>query len=430
MSSMILEALEALERGKRIDKKILIEALEAAMASASRKAYGANLNIIVHFDEHSGKFHAFAIRKVVEQVVDVDHEMTLAEARKVKADAALEQDIEVALPPVEFGRIAAQTAKQVVLQRVREAEREKVYEEFKTRINDVLTAEVLRMDGRSVILDIGGGVEAVLPPKEQIFKEEVQTSDRLKVLITEVRKSARGPQVVASRTHPMLVKKLFELEVPEIAEGIVEIKAVAREAGVRTKMAVQSFDEKVDPVGACVGMKGIRVQTVVAEILGEKIDIIPWSDDPVKLISGSLSPAKISRVVVDDEAKRAVVVVPEDQLSLAIGKKGQNVRLAAKLTTWKVDVMSEAEYADQQLKQAAGELATQGSASTEEDVFELPGVGAKITQLLIDAGFDDLQKMAEASVDELCKIEGVGEKTAEKIRDVAERLMRGEDVEG
>jgi N utilization substance protein A len=353
---MVLEALEQLAREKRIEKKDLIEALEAAMASAGRKAYGANLNIAMHFDEHSGKFTAYQVKKVVAEVTDTDKEISLEEAREHVKEVELEQDLEFALPPVDFGRIAAQTAKQVVVQRVREAEREKVFEDYKNRINDILTAEVLRTDGRSVILDIGGA-EAVLPPKEQVYKEEYLPSDRIKVYVTDVRRTAKGPQIVVSRTHPFLVKKLFELEVPEIAEGIVEIKGAAREAGVRTKIAVQSFDEKVDPVGACVGMKGIRVQSVVTEILGEKIDIIPWSDDPMKFITSALSPAKISRVMLHEEDKRADVVVAEDQLSLAIGKKGQNVRLAAKLTGWKVDVRSEAQAAEEALRAAGVELA-------------------------------------------------------------------------
>jgi len=431
MSSIVLEALEALERSKRIDKKILLEALEAAMASAGRKAYGANLNIAVEFNEHNGEFKAFAVKKVVETAVDADLEISLEEARKKDPEAQLETEIRLLLPKVDFGRIAAQTAKQVVLQRVREAEREKVFEDFKNRLNDVLTAEVMRQDGRSVILDIGGGVEAVLPPKEQMFKEEFNPGDRAKVFVVDVRRTARGPQVVVSRTHPMLVKKLFEAEVPEIQEGIVEIKAVSREAGVRTKMAVQSFDEKVDPVGACVGMKGIRVQAVVTEILGEKIDIIPWSDEPAKLIAAALSPARVSRVLIEEAAKKATVVVADDQLSLAIGKKGQNVRLAAKLTGWKVDVKSEVQMAEEQLREASQELAAQeaAAAAAEDEVFELPGVGAKMTARLIDAGYDDLEKMAAATIEELTQIEGVGEKTAEKIKDVAARLMRGEEVE-
>ncbi|MES2202329.1 MAG: transcription termination factor NusA [candidate division FCPU426 bacterium] len=376
MSSIVLEALDQLAREKRIDRKELIEALEAAMASAGRKAYGANLNIAMHFDEHSGKFTAYQVKKVVAEVVDPDKEILLEEALEHVKEVEIDQDLEFALPPVDFGRIAAQTAKQVVVQRVREAEREKVFEDYKNRINDVLTAEVLRMDGRSVILDIGGA-EAVLPPKEQVYKEEYLPSDRLKVFVTDVRRTAKGPQIVVSRTHPNLVKKLFELEVPEIAEGVVEIKGAAREAGVRTKIAVQSFDEKVDPVGACVGMKGIRVQSVVTEILGEKIDIIPWSDDPAKFITSALSPAKISRVTLYPDEKRAEVVVAEDQLSLAIGKKGQNVRLAGKLSGWKVDVRSEVQAAEEALRAAGLQLAQQEAGASEPEKDEAVGEEGK-----------------------------------------------------
>jgi N utilization substance protein A len=417
MNLAIVEAIKQFERGKKIEKKVLIEALEAAMASASRKSYGNAQNIACQLDEETGEFTAYLVKKVVAEVTDPSKEITLEEAQQTFPESKLEDEVRFPLPPVDFGRIAAQTAKQVVLQRVREAEREAVYSAFKTRQGDLLSAVVLRTEGKNVIVDVGEA-EGILPPKEQVFREDYSPSDRIKVLLLDVRRTSKGPQIVVSRTHPFLVKKLFELEVPEISEGIVEIKAVAREAGTRTKIAVQSHDAKVDPVGACVGMKGSRVQAIVTEILGEKIDIIPWHEEAEKLISSSLSPAKISRVLLDEESHAATVVVPEDQLSLAIGKKGQNVRLAGKLTGWKVDIKSEAQLAEEQFKTAGEELQAAGQALAAEEaasVEALPGVGPKVAEKLKEAGFDNVHKLAEATLEQLTAVEGIGEKTAQKI---------------
>jgi N utilization substance protein A len=412
MNMAILEAIRQIARSKRIEEATLIEHVEAAMASASKKSYGPNYNIAVHFDTRTGEFNAFAIKKVVEQVTDPDKELSLSEAREYMEDIELEQEVELPLPPVDFGRIAAQTAKQVVVQRVREAERDMVYNDFKSRQNDIVAATVLRSEGKNVMVDLGE-TEALLPPKEQVFREDYGNGDRVKVYVVDVRRTSKGPKIIVSRTHPNLVKKLFELEVPEIAEGIVEIKGVAREAGTRTKIAVQSHDSKVDPVGACVGMKGTRVQAIVNEILGEKIDIIPWQEDQEKFIIASLSPAKISRVVLDEAQHAALVLVPEDQLSLAIGKKGQNVRLAAKLTGWRVDIKSEAQLAEEQLR------AAQAALAGREALAALPGVGEKTADRLVEQGYGDLATLAAATVEQLSQVEGIGEATAEKILEAA-----------
>ncbi len=439
MNTGILESLNQIARSKKIEKKVLIEALEAAMASASKKSYGGAQNIAVHFNEETGEFAAYAVKKVVETVADPSLEVSLSEAQEAFAEAQLDMELEYPLPPATFGRIAAQTAKQVVVQRVREAEREQVFKDFKARQNEVVSAVVQRSEGKNVLVDLGE-VEALLPPREQVYKEDYSPQDRIKVYVVDVRRTNKGPKIIVSRTHPNLVKRLFELEVPEIHEGIVEIKAIAREAGVRTKIAVQSHDEKVDPVGACVGMKGTRVQAIVGEILGEKIDIIPWQEEVDKFITNSLSPAKISRVLLDEGAHSATVVVPEDQLSLAIGKKGQNVRLAAKLTGWKVDIKSEGQLAEEQLKAAGAELAESESRSAEggeesgdageapqaPGVAELPGVGEKTAERLAEAGFGDVAALAGASVEALTQIEGIGEKTAEKIIEAAKEQSAAE----
>jgi N utilization substance protein A len=423
MNMAILEAIKQIARAKKIEESVLIEHVEAAMASASKKCYGANYNIAVHFDQRTGEFKPFAIKKVVEVVEDEAKEIALGTALEYMEDIELDQEVELPLPPADFGRIAAQTAKQVVVQRVREAERDMVFNEFKARQNDIVSATVIRVEGRNVIVDLGE-TEGLLPPKEQVFREDYVTGDRVKVFVVDVRKTSKGPKIIVSRTHPNLIKKLFELEVPEIAEGIVEIKGIAREAGTRTKVAVQSHDMKVDPVGACVGMKGTRVQAIVNEVLGEKIDIIPWQEDTEKFIVASLSPAKISRVHLEEGSHQALVLVPEDQLSLAIGKKGQNVRLAAKLTGWKVDIKSEGQYAEEALKDAGVELAEPDPVvESTNPLHSLPGVGQKTSERLTEAGFDTVEAVAAADAAVLAEVEGIGSKTAEKLIEAAKALL-------
>ena len=342
MNAEFIEALNQLEKEKGISKDILLEAIEAALISAYKRNFHSAQNVRVDIDRESGKVRVFARKTVVDEVADPRLEISLEAAREISPSYQLGDIVEIEVTPADFGRIAAQTAKQVVTQRIREAERSIIYQEFVDREEDIVTGVVQRMDNRFFYIDLGR-VEALLPLSETMPGERFKHGDRVKTYITRVEKSTKGPQIFVSRTHPGLIKRLFELEVPEIYDGIVEIHSVAREAGHRSKIAVSSRDEQVDPVGACVGHRGMRVQTVVNELRGEKIDVVPWSEDPKEFVANALRPAKVTRVEVDEEEKVARVVVPDHQLSLAIGKEGQNARLAAKLTGWKIDIRSESE---------------------------------------------------------------------------------------
>lgn len=342
MSAELILALEQLEKEKGIKKDVIIEAIEAALISAYKKNFGSAMNVKVNIDRTTGDVKVFGLRKVAE-VPDMEQmDISLDEAARLNPTLAVGDIAEMEVTPRTFGRIAAQTAKQVVVQKLREAERGIIYDEFYNKESDIVTGIIQRIEKRNVIVDLGK-TEAVLAPTEQTPGEEYHFNDRLKSYIVEVKKTTKGPQIMISRTHPGLVKRLFELEVPEIHDGTVEIKSISREPGSRTKIAVYSRDENVDPVGACVGQKGTRVQAIVDELRGEKIDIIKWSNDPKDYISSSLSPAKVVRVDVNEEDKAARVIVPDYQLSLAIGKEGQNARLAAKLTGWKIDIKSESQ---------------------------------------------------------------------------------------
>lgn len=340
MNMEFIEAIHELEKEKGISAEILFEAIEAALISAYRKNFSSLQNVRIHIDRLSGEIKVYARKNVSEIVEDSRVQISLEEAKKIDRNYELDDVVEFEVTPREFGRIAAQTAKQVVVQRIREAERGLIYDEYINREGDIVTGIVQRYEQRNVIVDLGK-VEAVLPASEQIPGESYQPFERIKTYVVEVKKTTKGPQILLSRTHPGLIKRLFELEVPEIHDGIVEIKAVAREAGARSKIAVYSRDNNVDPVGACVGPKGSRVQTIVNELKGEKMDIINWSSDPVEFVSNALSPAKVIGVYPKYEEKVTLVVVPDYQLSLAIGKEGQNARLAAKLTGWKIDIKNE-----------------------------------------------------------------------------------------
>jgi len=342
MSSELINALEQLEKEKGIDKEVLIEAIEAALISAYKRNFGSTHNVKVYIDRKTGDVKVFALKKVVAMPENENLEISIEEARIIDPKLQENDVAEIEVTPRKFGRIAAQTAKQVVVQRIREAERGIIYDEFYSKESDIVSGVVQRTERRSVLIDLGK-TEAVLPPTEQTPGEEYRFNDRIKTYVIEVKKTNKGPQIIVSRTHPGLVKRLFELEVPEIHDGIVEIKSISREPGSRTKIAVFSKDENVDPVGACVGQKGTRVQAIVDELRGEKIDIIKWSSDPAEYISASLSPAKVIRADINEEEKSAKVIVPDYQLSLAIGKEGQNARLAAKLTGWKIDIKSESQ---------------------------------------------------------------------------------------
>ena len=350
-----LETLHELSRERSIDEEFLFEAIEAALITAYKRNFGSAQNVRVTLSRDTGTYHVYAIKTVVEDVADDITEISLAQARTIRPDYVVGDVIEIEVTPANFGRVAAQTAKQVVVQRIREAERGMIYEEFQSRESDILTGLVQRVENRNVFIDLGK-TEAVLTPTEQIPTETYAHGDRIKAYIVEVKKTNKGPQVVVSRTHPGLLKRLFELEVPEIQEGIVEIKSVAREPGNRSKIAVWSKDESVDPVGSCVGYRGMRVQAIVDELGSEKIDIVKWSEDPAKFIANALSPAKVVSVAVNEAEKVSRVVVPDYQLSLAIGKEGQNARLAAKLTGWKIDIKSETQAADEELDENMNEV--------------------------------------------------------------------------
>lgn len=343
MNKEFIEAIEALEKEKDISKDILIEAIESALVSAYKKNYGTSQNVRVNIDREEGDIDVFMRKDVVEEVEDDMEEISLEEALEIDPRYEVGDVVEYQVTPRDFGRIAAQTAKQVVVQRIREAERGMIFDDYITRQGEIITGTVQRISNETIFVNMGKA-EGILAATERVPGEKYEINDRIKVYIMDVKKTTKGPQVFLSRSHPGLVKRLFELEVPEIEEGIVEIKSIAREAGSRTKLAVYTEDENVDPVGACVGTRGSRVQNIVDELFGEKIDIITWSDDPEVLISNVLSPAKVEKVIIEEEEKAATVIVPDYQLSLAIGKEGQNVRLAAKLCGWKIDIKSHTQY--------------------------------------------------------------------------------------
>ena len=350
-----LDALKELAAEKGVEEEVLFDAIEAALISAYKRNFGSAQNVRVVLDRHTGAYHVYAIKTDVEEVFDDGEEISLAQAWPINPDCEIDDTIEIEVTPANFGRIAAQAAKQVVVQRVREAERGIIYEEFMSREGDIITGLVSRVENRNVFIDLGK-TEAILMPAEQIAGETYEHGDRIKAYIVEVKRTSKGPQIVVSRTHPGLLKRLFELEVPEIQEGIVEIKSVAREPGMRSKIAVWSKDEDVDPVGSCVGHKGMRVQAIVDELGSEKIDIVKWNEDSAKFIANALSPAKVVSVAVNEDEKVSRVVVPDYQLSLAIGKEGQNARLAAKLTGWKIDIKSETQAKDDVLDESMSEV--------------------------------------------------------------------------
>lgn len=342
MSSELLDALTLLEKEKGISRDVLIDAIEAALVSAYRRNFNQAQNVRIDLNLETGSMRVFARKEVVEEVFDPRLEISIEEAQRINPNYQEEDVVEMEVTPKDFGRIAAQTAKQVVTQRVREAERGIIYSEFIDREEDIMTGIVQRQDAKFIYVSLGK-IEAILPANEQMPNERYKPHDRIKVFITKVEKTTKGPQIFVSRTHPGLLKRLFEIEVPEIYDGTVEIKSVAREAGDRSKISVHSDNSEVDPVGSCVGPKGTRVQAIVNELKGEKIDIVKWSNDPVVFVANALSPSKVLDVIVNEEDKATTVVVPDYQLSLAIGKRGQNARLAAKLTGWKIDIKSETE---------------------------------------------------------------------------------------
>jgi N utilization substance protein A len=428
MNRELITVIEQIGREKGIDKETLFEALESALLSASRKTAGAADNVRLQIDRATGAVKVYGRKKVVEEVTDPKIEISLEAARQLNADAELDDELEQELPPLELGRIAAQTAKQVILQRVRDAERERVYADFADKEGQLLRGVVHRIEKRNVILEIGKA-EAILPEREQIPGERYNPGDRIRAYVLEVRRTAKGPQITLSRTHPGYLARLFETEIPEIQESIVVVKAAAREAGERAKVAVASTKRDVDPIGACVGLRGTRIQVISRELRGEKIDIIEWSHDPATFVARALSPAKVSSVTVEaagngegDGQPAALVIVPDNQLSLAIGKKGQNARLAAKLTGMRIDIKSESE--------AEAERGEQATASDEGAALSgLDGMSPELAQALTAVGLGSPDAIVEAGLPRLMSVPEVGDR-AERIYAAAERWTGGRAARG
>jgi len=411
MNGELLTVLEYIEREKGISRDTILEAVESSLVSASKKTLPTAQELSVRIDRETGNIHVYA-DALVSDSDNLPDTISLEKALAIDPNAKDGAFIRVEVTPHDFGRIAAQTAKQVIIQRLREAEKSLVFDEFKDRVGTLVTGTVRRHSYGVVTVDLGR-TEAILPAREQCFGERYPVGGRISAYVTDVKDSIKGPEVIISRAHAGLVERLFELEIPEVADGIVQIKGIAREPGHRTKIAVHSTNEKVDPVGACVGLRGARVKNIVHELNGEKIDIIKWSDDVGKYVENALSPAKLKRVEVNEAAKSVTVIVSEDQLSLAIGKKGQNARLTAKLVGWKVDLFSEEKI--EELKQIR-----------RQEMLALAGVGEKTLEVLQEAGYRSVDAIAAASEEDLEKIPGVGKATAEKLLKAARESVQGE----
>jgi N utilization substance protein A len=418
----LLQIADAVAREKTIDRMIVIGAMEDAIQKAARSRYGAENDIRCHIDPKTGETQLTRVQTVVEEVENDSTEITVEEARHQKPDAEVGDELVEELPPLDFGRVAAQNAKQVIVQKVRDAERERQHEEFKDRIGDIVNGTVKRVEYGNVIVDLGRA-EAIVRRDEMIPRENVRYGDRIRAYIYDVRREQRGPQIFLSRARPEFMSKLFAMEVPEIYDNVVEIKSVARDPGSRAKIAVLSKDSSIDPVGACVGMRGQRVQAVVNELQGEKIDIIQWNDDPASFIVNALAPAEVTKVVLDEESERIEVVVPETQLSLAIGRRGQNVRLASQLTGWDIDILTEEEESERRQKEFAER------SQMFMDAFDVDEV---IAQLLVTEGFSTVEEVAYVELSEIASIEGFDEETAEEIqaraREYLERLEQERDA--
>ncbi|MEO0623451.1 MAG: transcription termination factor NusA [Pseudomonadota bacterium] len=402
----LLQIADAVAREKLIERELVLEAMEESLGKAARSRYGAEYDIRAFIDRKSGEVHMSRAMEVVEEVENHFTEISLDEARLKNPEAEIGAFITDPLPPMDFGRIAAQTAKQVIVQKVREAERERQYEEFKDRVGEIINGVVKRVEYGNVVVDLGRA-EGILRRDQLIPRESYRVGDRIRSYIRDVRREARGPQIFLSRTAPEFMAKLFMMEVPEIYDGVIEIRAVARDPGSRAKIGVISHDNGIDPVGACVGMRGSRVQAVVNELQGEKIDIIPWVEDAAAFIVSALQPAEVVKVVMDDDARRIEVVVPDEQLSQAIGRRGQNVRLASQLTGWDIDIMTEAEESERRQQEFNERSAM---------FMETLNVDEMVAQLLVSEGFSSLEEVAFVELDELVAIDGFDEETAEELQ--------------
>jgi len=403
----LLQIADAVAREKLIDRELVIEAMEDSLGKAARARYGAEVDVRAHIDRKTGDITMSRVKEVVEEVEVPAGQMSLEEARALNPETELGDFVEIdTLPTVEFGRVAAMSAKQVIVQKVREAERERQYEEYKDRVGTIINGVVKRVEYGNVIVDLGRG-EGMLRRDQLIPREAYRVGDRIRSYVRDVRAEVRGPQIFLSRTAPEFMAELFKMEVPEIYDGAIEIKAVARDPGSRAKIGVISYENSIDPVGACVGMRGSRVQAVVGELQGEKIDIIPWTDDTATFLVNALQPAEVAKVVMDEDAMRAEVVVPEEQLSLAIGRRGQNVRLASQLTGWSIDILTEEE--ESQRRRAEFEARTK--------VFmDSMNVDETVAQLLVSEGFASLDEVAYVELDELTSIDGFDDDTAEELQ--------------
>ncbi len=416
----LLQTADAVAREKMIDPALVIEAMEESLARAAKSRYGSEMDIRVKIDRKTGRASFTRVRTVVEDeaVENYQAQLTVAQAKQYFADPKVGDEIVDEVPPVDLGRIAAQSAKQVIMQKVREAERDRQFEEFKDRKGSIINGVVKREEYGNIIVDIGRG-EGILRRNEKIGRESYRPNDRIRCYIKDVRREARGPQVFLSRTDPQFMAELFKMEVPEIYDGVIEIKAVARDPGSRAKIGVISYDSSIDPVGACVGMRGSSVQAVVNELQGEKIDIIPWNEDQATFLVNALQPAEVSKVVIDEEAGKIEVVVPDEQLSLAIGRRGQNVRLASQLTGLDIDILTEEEESQRRQAEFAERTKLFMDALDLDEFF---------AQLLVAEGFTNLEEVAYVDMDELLSIEGVDEATAAELqaraRDVIEEQNR------
>jgi len=405
MSFDTLEAMTLIAREKNIDMDLVIETVEAGLLAAARKKYGYIDNLSFKFDSNEGELTMISLRTVVDTVTDPYTEISLDEARELDPEAELDDQMEIYIDPVEeFGRNAITSAKQILIQRIREAERDRIYDEYISRVGQMVSGTVQQVDKGNVIVNLGRA-EAILPIREQIAREKYRQGDRVRAIILNVEKSMKGPQIVLSRASTDFILRLFELEVPEIFEKIIEIRAIAREPGERTKLAVYSADDRIDPVGACVGIKGVRVQSIVRELNNERIDIVAYASSSEVFVTRALAPAKVVTIDVFDEEKGMTVAVEDDKLSLAIGKNGQNARLASRLTGWKINIMSETEYSE--MKRREAELMV--------PIGMLSGVGDVLEERLVEADINTVQDLAASSAEELSEIEGIGAKTAERL---------------
>jgi N utilization substance protein A len=423
MSNVITQTIEQISKEKNIDPKVIITALEDAMVAASRKFYKTSEDINARFDTETGMVEIFAVKRVVENVENPSLEISLDEAKQIDETLEVDDTVEIPKPTDVLGRIAAQTAKQVILQKVREAERQNIYSEYSQKVGEMVNGVVKRFEGPDIIVDIGK-TEALLPLREQSRAETYKQGERVRAVIVKVLPVAKGPQVILSRTDPQILMRLFEMEIPEIYDGTIVVKNAVHEPGDRAKVAVASMDRDVDPVGACVGMKGSRINSIIRELRGEKIDIVQWSDDAAHYAANALNPAKISKVlIIDPSEKRMEVIVEEKQQSLAIGKKGQNVRLASKLIGWQIDVKSE----EQKKQEVLSVMESLTSSSTS--LSELEGISDRIIERLREAGIENVERILEMGEEKLKEIQGVGDKTAAKIMEAARDLFEEVEIE-